>query len=233
MLEGHAAVAQAMAPAMASAISFTPLVATRPLLGGGSGRNLVERKEWNATEDDQIRAAVKKYGFKWRLVAGDVPGRSDDSVRNRWNRIRSDADPAEPHPRTAKSADKQEVKREALNDGEGSGGSRSGDSSPQPQKPKRESKQDRVAWTRAEDETILRSVAELGHKWNKIAERVGGRTEHAIRNRYSRLQSLAERGRPAVMSSGRGMPIGIQLIPIPDKPAVGQGGWEWVEEPTG
>ena len=32
----------------------------------------------------------------------------------------------------------------------------------------------------------------MGHKWNKIAERLPGRTDHAIRNRFHRLQTLLE-----------------------------------------
>ena len=35
-------------------------------------------------------------------------------------------------------------------------------------------------------------VSELGHKWNRIAERLPGRTDHAIRNRFHRLQSLLQ-----------------------------------------
>jgi len=35
-------------------------------------------------------------------------------------------------------------------------------------------------------------VSEMGHKWNKIAERLPGRTGHAIRNRFHRLQTLLE-----------------------------------------
>ena len=46
-----------------------------------------------------------------------------------------------------------------------------------------------MSWTRAEDATIVQSVAELGHKWYLIAQRLPGRTDHAIRNRYHRLQS--------------------------------------------
>jgi len=72
---------------------------------------------------------------------------------------------------------------------------------------------ERISWSRAEDETIVRSVNELGNKWATIAERLPARTEHAIRNRYARLLSLASRGNPIVLSSGEGMPIGISLVP--------------------
>lgn len=51
-------------------------------------------------------------------------------------------------------------------------------------------KKERNSWTRAEDEVILAGVSELGHKWYAIARRLPGRTDHAIRNRWSRLQSI-------------------------------------------
>ena len=41
------------------------------------------------------------------------------------------------------------------------------------------SKPERVSWSKAEDETILRGVSELGHKWRRIAERLPGRTFQA------------------------------------------------------
>ena len=72
---------------------------------------------------------------------------------------------------------------------------------------------ERMSWTRKEDETIARSVSELGNKWHQIAERLPGRTEHAIRNRYARLMALSSRGTPIVLTSGEGLPIGIQLVP--------------------
>jgi hypothetical protein len=48
----------------------------------------------------------------------------------------------------------------------------------------------RVPWSREEDAIIFASVAELGHRWFIIAQRLRGRTEHAIRNRYHRLGAM-------------------------------------------
>ena len=35
-------------------------------------------------------------------------------------------------------------------------------------------------------------MQELGHKWYQISQRLPGRTDHAIRNRYHRLQAMVE-----------------------------------------
>ena len=48
-----------------------------------------------------------------------------------------------------------------------------------------------------EDLLITQSIAELGHKWNQIAERLPGRTEHAIRNRWHRLLQMQKNQAPA------------------------------------
>ena len=48
-------------------------------------------------------------------------------------------------------------------------------------------KPERLSWTPTEDDVIVASVDELGHKWYQIAARLPGRTEHAIRNRYHRV----------------------------------------------
>jgi len=179
-------------------------------VGGGSGRNLAERVSWSPEDDAKIVAGVRKYGCKWRVIAALLPGRSDDAVRNRWNRVkdlpehRSSSDDADgaicvPPPKPPKAP-------------------------PKPQAPKKdheacldvadeENKRERVSWSRVEDDLIIRSVEEYGNKWHKIALRLPGRTEHAIRNRFARLQSLANRGRPIVIHSGHGLPIGIQLVP--------------------
>ena len=53
--------------------------------------NSAERKEWTAEEDEVLRSGVETHGCKWRKIAACLPGRSDDAVRNRWNRLRDAA----------------------------------------------------------------------------------------------------------------------------------------------
>ena len=67
---------------------------------------------------------------------------------------------------------------------------------------KREGAEQRQSWTPEEDAVITSSVTEFGHRWNRIAERLPKRTEHAIRNRWHRLQTLALEG----ASAGRASP---------------------------
>lgn len=66
----------------AMSISLVPA----PLAAGS--RNGPERKEWTAAEDEIIESGVAMFGCKWRRIAEQLPGRSDDAVRNRWNRLK-------------------------------------------------------------------------------------------------------------------------------------------------
>lgn len=162
-------------------------------LGGGSGRNVIDRKDWSEEEDQAIIASVKVHGQKWRLVAADLPGRSDDAVRNRWKRIRERGDGGGAG--SSEPAVKSHHKKRASDPTDAAEAT------------------ERSSWSRKEDETILRSVNEYGHRWSRIAESLPGRSEHAIRNRYSRLQNLVHRGKPIVLGSGKGVPLGISLVP--------------------
>lgn len=63
----------------------------------------------------------------------------------------------------------------------------------------------RQSWTEEEDAIITSSVEECGHRWNRIAERLPRRTEHAIRNRWHRLR----------MKSVEGATGGAEGLPLP------------------
>lgn len=164
---------------------------------GKASRNGAERKEWTATEDDIIRNSVTMHGCRWRKIAAMLPGRSDDAVRNRWNRLKEelglgDANatgdeingPLKPAPTIGSSS--------AASRGSSEKEKKVGASHAAKESKEGREKPERVSWSKVEDELILASVSELGHKWNRIAERLPGRTDHAIRNRFHRLQSLLE-----------------------------------------
>ena len=209
--------ASAATPAAAAPPAAAPPAASAaPSVGSTNlnpNRNGAERKEWSVQEDDIIRQSVAQYGCKWRKIAAQLPGRSDDAVRNRWNRLKEMGVSSEGTAGvvatggTPALTSSSEAAGAAAAAGSSStlpmpAGTPATDAASKPlgpatgaaaPKPKVEKeKPERVSWTKAEDDTILKGVSEMGHKWNKIAERLPGRTDHAIRNRFHRLQTLLE-----------------------------------------
>ena len=131
------------------------------------------RKEWSSIEDDLIRQGVQRLGCKWRAIAVQLPGRSDDAVRNRWRRLQELMRGPEQQPLKPNGAASFAVPRTGgrfvqlgLEVGEG-GSVRAELLMPE--------KKERTSWTRAEDDIIVQSVAELGHKWAKICRRLPAR----------------------------------------------------------
>ena len=101
--------------------------------------------EWTLAEDELIRTSFQRLGGQWRMIAAQLPGRSDDAVRTRWSRLQESTRPP--------------VVRDPTTSGEKSLAE------------KEERVPERTAWTRVEDDIIVQSVAELGHKWGQIGRR--------------------------------------------------------------
>lgn len=143
-------------------------------------RNVIERREWTEAEDDTIRTSVARYGCRWRQIARQLPGRSDDAVRNRWNRLKDSSSIA-----VASTVKARNVKLPSA-EAAGIGVEECNSVKAEANKP------ERLSWTRAEDATIIEAVQQLGNRWFQIAQRLPGRTDHAIRNRYHRLISMSQ-----------------------------------------
>ena len=205
-----AAMTQGMADAGATPQPPQPQPVGAPALSNSTGRNGAERKEWSVSEDNIIRESVQEHGCRWRRIAAQLPGRSDDAVRNRWNRLKEMGIGESATPAASAATDAL-----ALAPASGAAADEPAMSIPLPegvvpiagttsaQSPARppnlsgvakteKERPERVSWSKMEDDTILLGVSELGHKWNRIAERLPGRTDHAIRNRFHRLQSLLQ-----------------------------------------
>ena len=74
----------------AAAVAIAGLAASvqgAGLIDGGKRVASNPRKEWSSIEDELIRNGVAQLGYKWRVIAAQLPGRSDDAVRNRWSRL--------------------------------------------------------------------------------------------------------------------------------------------------
>jgi len=63
---------------------FTPEELAQPKLPNYSKKDV---PMWHVEEDLLILQLVEQHGKKWAKIAAHLPGRTDNGVRNRWNRM--------------------------------------------------------------------------------------------------------------------------------------------------
>ena len=67
--------------------SATPIVKATPKQSASTGA----RSSWSRSEDQAIVNAVREFGPRWCSVATCLPQRTEQAVRNRWNRLQQRA----------------------------------------------------------------------------------------------------------------------------------------------
>lgn len=135
----------------------------RQTMHDDSRRTVRERRAWTSEEDECILNMVKEHGCLWRQHARTLQRtfgtrRSDDAIRNRWNRLHFDCNASKgPAPRRTPTLL-------------------------------------RKSWTSDDDAVIMRMVQRHGRQWDTVQKALPGRTSHAIRNRFDRIDAFKGTG---------------------------------------
>ena len=164
---------------------------------------------WTAAEDMAIMAAVQRLGTRWPEIAAHLPGRSDDSVRNRWHRLKrakANADTNEGRAVTDLMA--AAIMTDLLLPQISEKDAAASRSSPS-------SEHSRASWSAEEDATLFEGVRRHGCKWRVIG-RILGRSDSSTRNRYKRL--LCEGAAPPRAARDGALSGSSPLPPSPLRP---------------
>ena len=157
---------------------------------------------WTAGEDGVLRAAVGEHGHRWQLVAESLPGRSARSSRDRWSRISqlesgdnanmslvalplSALSPSALSPSAlSPSALSPPMLMMTSQSWQSEGNARSWG---QEEAPPKKTPRNGHGWTQEEDSILRAAVSAHGCRWVQIAPLLPGRSERAVRDRWTRL----------------------------------------------
>jgi len=142
-------------------------------------RTCTERLNWSSCEDEVIRRMLQQHGHAWSMIASKLPGRTAAGVRNRWFRLLDDSN-------ADKTANCDPAPPPFL-------GTQSSTSSLDSVLSATESRNDRIKWSKEEDQLIMELVSQKKLNWEEIAQQLPGRSQQAIRNRVYRLSAHASR----------------------------------------
>ncbi|TYZ61851.1 hypothetical protein PybrP1_011967 [[Pythium] brassicae (nom. inval.)] len=144
---------------------------------------------WSPEEDNLLREAVFKHGGKrWRAISGDLLHRTPGQCNARWNELQS----LNSSVKTPWRPDEdQRMAQLVAMYGPGRWAVISSFLPGRNGKQCRERWHNQLnpsikkeSWTPEEDRTIIELQAKLGNAWAKIANRLDGRTDNAVKNRW-------------------------------------------------
>ena len=146
------------------------------------GAGPTRRVRWRKLEDAKIVEAVRKLGRQWPEIAAMLPGRTADSVRNRWHRLVQARGGAAAEVAESAAAFGDQTAPAALTAEDWSA----------VQATLASSERDgsgRKLWSAEEDALIEEGYRKHGSQWRLIAASLpAGRSDSSTRNRWNRLQ---------------------------------------------